>query len=119
MLNFILAGIPLGRMGDPREIGALTLYLCGPAGAYTTGGVVPVGGGVELDGVEGLGGGDGSPHLHQRQGQGPQPHQRDGVNERANRLTYSRQVVLTTARDRPVSARAAACIASPIVEMYV
>ncbi len=48
MLNFILAGIPLGRMGEPREIGALTLYLCGPAGAYTTGAVVPCGGGVEL-----------------------------------------------------------------------
>lgn len=43
-----LAKIPLGRWGNANEIGGLMLYLCGRAGAYTTGSVVPLDGGLSI-----------------------------------------------------------------------
>lgn len=37
--------IPMGRLGDPREIGALALYLASPASSYMTGSVLVIDGG--------------------------------------------------------------------------
>lgn len=42
--------IPLGRMGDPREIRGLALLLASDAGSFMTGGVYPVDGGALLQG---------------------------------------------------------------------
>ncbi|MBX3313973.1 MAG: SDR family oxidoreductase [Actinobacteria bacterium] len=38
---------PLGRIGDPEDIAAAVLYLSSPAGAYVTGKVIEVDGGIE------------------------------------------------------------------------
>jgi len=38
---------PLRRIGDPADIAAAVLYLCSPAGAYVTGKVLEVDGGLE------------------------------------------------------------------------
>jgi NAD(P)-dependent dehydrogenase (short-subunit alcohol dehydrogenase family) len=40
--------VPLGRMGDPREIRGLTVLLASPASSFMTGGVYPVDGGQLL-----------------------------------------------------------------------
>jgi NAD(P)-dependent dehydrogenase (short-subunit alcohol dehydrogenase family) len=40
--------VPLGRMGEPREIQGLTLLLASPASSFMTGGVYPVDGGALL-----------------------------------------------------------------------
>jgi NAD(P)-dependent dehydrogenase (short-subunit alcohol dehydrogenase family) len=42
--------VPLGRMGDPREIQGLALLLASPASSFMTGGVYPVDGGQLLQG---------------------------------------------------------------------
>ena len=44
------AVIPLGRMGDPREIRGLALLLASDAGSFMTGGVYPIDGGALLQG---------------------------------------------------------------------
>jgi 3-oxoacyl-[acyl-carrier protein] reductase len=44
----ILGQIPLARYGSPDAIAAATVALCGPAGAYITGAVIPVDGGLGL-----------------------------------------------------------------------
>jgi NAD(P)-dependent dehydrogenase (short-subunit alcohol dehydrogenase family) len=44
------AVIPLGRMGDPREIRGLALLLASGAGSFMTGGVYPIDGGALLQG---------------------------------------------------------------------
>jgi 3-oxoacyl-[acyl-carrier protein] reductase len=41
-----LAQIPLGRFGDPREVGAIVAFLASDAAAYITGTVIPVDGGL-------------------------------------------------------------------------
>ena len=41
-----LKGIPLGREGDMRNLGALAVYLASPASDYMTGQIVYIDGGV-------------------------------------------------------------------------
>jgi 3-oxoacyl-[acyl-carrier protein] reductase len=41
----ILARVPLGRLGTPRDVGAAVAFLCSSAAAYITGAILPVDGG--------------------------------------------------------------------------
>jgi 3-oxoacyl-[acyl-carrier protein] reductase len=41
-----IARIPLGRYGDPAELGRLATFLLSPAASYVTGAIVPVDGGM-------------------------------------------------------------------------
>lgn len=41
----VLARVPLGRFGRPREIAAAITFLCSPAASYVNGAVLPVDGG--------------------------------------------------------------------------
>lgn len=49
MQERIEAGIPLGRIGSPEDMAAAVLYLCGRGGAYLTGAIIPVDGGVSTN----------------------------------------------------------------------
>jgi NAD(P)-dependent dehydrogenase (short-subunit alcohol dehydrogenase family) len=40
------AAVPIGRLGDPCDLAGTILYLTGRAGAYTTGAIVPLDGGI-------------------------------------------------------------------------
>jgi NAD(P)-dependent dehydrogenase (short-subunit alcohol dehydrogenase family) len=42
----IRAGCPLGRIGEPEDMAGVALYLASRAGAYVTGAVIPVDGGI-------------------------------------------------------------------------
>jgi NAD(P)-dependent dehydrogenase (short-subunit alcohol dehydrogenase family) len=42
----IVAAAPLGRIGRPDDMAGVALYLAGRAGAYVTGAVIPVDGGI-------------------------------------------------------------------------
>jgi NAD(P)-dependent dehydrogenase (short-subunit alcohol dehydrogenase family) len=44
----VLSQIPMGRFGQPEEIGPLVVYLCSPAAAYVTGALIPIDGGFTL-----------------------------------------------------------------------
>lgn len=44
--DFITASSPLGRIGEPDDMAGVTLYLASRAGAYLTGAVIPVDGGI-------------------------------------------------------------------------
>ncbi|MGV8953237.1 MAG: SDR family oxidoreductase [Cypionkella sp.] len=41
--------VPMTRLGRPADLAAALLHLCGPGGAYVTGAVVPVDGGMAVD----------------------------------------------------------------------
>lgn len=41
--------IPLGRLGRPSDIAAATLYICGKGGAYVTGAILPIDGGMKSE----------------------------------------------------------------------
>jgi NAD(P)-dependent dehydrogenase (short-subunit alcohol dehydrogenase family) len=47
-LRTVIDTTPLGRLGDPMEIGAAVLYLASPAAAYVTGHVLDVSGGMAM-----------------------------------------------------------------------
>lgn len=40
--------VPLGRVGRPEDIAGCMLFLCGRGGAYVTGAVIPVSGGINV-----------------------------------------------------------------------
>jgi NAD(P)-dependent dehydrogenase (short-subunit alcohol dehydrogenase family) len=42
----VLAAIPMGRVGTSEDVGGTAIYLCSRAGAYLTGVVIPVAGGL-------------------------------------------------------------------------
>jgi NAD(P)-dependent dehydrogenase (short-subunit alcohol dehydrogenase family) len=42
----IESGVPLGRIGRPDDVAGLTLFLASRAGAYVTGAVIPLDGGI-------------------------------------------------------------------------
>ena len=42
----IVAGVPLGRIGEPEDMAGIAIYLASRAGAYVTGAVIPVDGGM-------------------------------------------------------------------------
>jgi len=46
--QMLLAQIPLGRLGQAQEVAAAVLYLASPAGAYVTGAVIHVNGGMVM-----------------------------------------------------------------------
>ncbi len=46
--------VPLGRVGFPSDIAGATLFLCGRGGAYTTGAILPLDGGMSVQGPENL-----------------------------------------------------------------
>ena len=41
-------GVPLGRVGQPEDIAACLQFLCGRGGAYVTGAIIPVSGGINV-----------------------------------------------------------------------
>lgn len=49
---------PLGRIGRPSDIMGCLLFLCGRGGAYTTGAILPVDGGIGVDSGHKLFGGE-------------------------------------------------------------
>lgn len=44
----VSAGVPLGRIGRPDDVAGATLFLCGRAGAYITGAILPIDGGMSV-----------------------------------------------------------------------
>lgn len=50
-LGKILAITPLGRIGEPEEVGSVVAFLCLPAASYVTGETVTIDGGFAVSGV--------------------------------------------------------------------
>jgi NAD(P)-dependent dehydrogenase (short-subunit alcohol dehydrogenase family) len=46
----IVASCPLGRIGEPEDVAGATIFLASRAGAYLTGTVIPVDGGITIRG---------------------------------------------------------------------
>jgi NAD(P)-dependent dehydrogenase (short-subunit alcohol dehydrogenase family) len=42
------AGVPLGRIGAPDDVAGAAIYLCSRAGAYITGAILPIDGGLSV-----------------------------------------------------------------------
>jgi Tropinone reductase 1 len=49
-LEQVLARTPLGRIGEPEEVGAAVAFLCLPAASYITGQCLSVDGGFTVNG---------------------------------------------------------------------
>ncbi|MGI9157585.1 MAG: SDR family NAD(P)-dependent oxidoreductase [Marmoricola sp.] len=47
-LDAVLARVPAGRMGDPRELAATVVFLASDAAGYVTGQTIPVDGGMTI-----------------------------------------------------------------------
>ena len=47
--DVIVAGCPMGRIGEPADMAGIAIYLASRAGAYVTGAVIPVDGGITTD----------------------------------------------------------------------
>ena len=43
------ANVPIGRVGSPEDIAGATLFLCGRGGAYTSGAIIPLDGGMSVE----------------------------------------------------------------------
>ncbi|MEQ8481519.1 MAG: SDR family oxidoreductase [Hoeflea sp.] len=43
------AGVPLGRIGGAEDVAGATIYLCSRAGAYITGAILPIDGGLSVE----------------------------------------------------------------------
>jgi NAD(P)-dependent dehydrogenase (short-subunit alcohol dehydrogenase family) len=43
----VAASVPLGRIGEPEDMAGTALFLASRAGAYLTGAVIPVDGGIQ------------------------------------------------------------------------
>jgi NAD(P)-dependent dehydrogenase (short-subunit alcohol dehydrogenase family) len=48
-LPLVEGRVPFGRLGRAEDIAAAVLYLCGRGGAYTTGAILPIDGGLSVD----------------------------------------------------------------------
>jgi NAD(P)-dependent dehydrogenase (short-subunit alcohol dehydrogenase family) len=46
----LVASCPLGRIGEPEDMAGIAIYLASRAGAYVTGAVIPVDGGISTKG---------------------------------------------------------------------
>ncbi len=46
--------VPLGRVGQPQDIGGCILFLCGRGGSYVPGAVIPVSGGINVQTAENI-----------------------------------------------------------------
>jgi NAD(P)-dependent dehydrogenase (short-subunit alcohol dehydrogenase family) len=44
--DVIVASCPMGRIGEPEDMAGVAIYLASRAGAYVTGAVIPVDGGI-------------------------------------------------------------------------
>jgi NAD(P)-dependent dehydrogenase (short-subunit alcohol dehydrogenase family) len=44
--DVIVSGCPMGRIGEPADMAGVAIYLASKAGAYVTGAVIPVDGGI-------------------------------------------------------------------------
>jgi NAD(P)-dependent dehydrogenase (short-subunit alcohol dehydrogenase family) len=47
-LHKILGRTPMGRLGDPADIGWAAVFLCSPAAAFVTGCILPIDGGASI-----------------------------------------------------------------------
>jgi NAD(P)-dependent dehydrogenase (short-subunit alcohol dehydrogenase family) len=52
--EFIANKTPLGRLGEPEDIAGVMQFLCSRAGAYVTGSIIPLSGGLEIDSGPGI-----------------------------------------------------------------
>ena len=53
-LKRVGANVPIGRVGTPEDIAGATLFLCGRGGAYTSGAIIPLDGGMNVDTAQNL-----------------------------------------------------------------
>ena len=51
--EYIVGVTPAGRLGDPREVGKLAVYLCSDAASYINGTCVTIDGGLTTVPIEG------------------------------------------------------------------
>lgn len=54
MAEKVGADVPLGRCGLPSDIAGATLFLCGAGGAYVTGAILPLDGGIHVQSAPNL-----------------------------------------------------------------